>query len=43
MKLLQAPKLKTMVLTKTMYAAICSDDEQAFDNMSKESEKKLYR
>ena len=40
MKLLQAPNLKTIVLTKAMYTTICSYDEQAFDNMSEESGKK---
>ena len=39
MKLLQAPNLKTIVLTKVMCAAIRSYDEQAFDNMSDQSEK----
>ena len=47
MKLLQTPYLKTIVLTKVMYTAIRSYDEQAFDNMSEESGKKnlkkLYR
>ena len=44
MKTLQAPDLKTTVLTKATYTAIHSYDEQAFDNMSEESEKKkLYR
>ncbi len=44
MKLLQAPNLKTIVLTKAMYAVIRSYNEQAFDNMSEESEtNKLYR
>ena len=44
MKLLQTPNLKTFVLTKVIYTAICGNDEQAFDNMSEESEKnkKLY-
>ena len=43
MKSLQAPNLKTIARTKAMYTAIRSYDEQAFDNMSKESEKKqLY-
>ena len=42
MKSLQAPDLKTIVLTKAMYTAIRSYDEHTFDNMSKESEKKLY-
>ena len=43
MKSLQAPNLKTILLTKAMYTAIRSYDEQAFDNMSEESEeKKLY-
>ena len=42
MKSLQAPNLKTIVLTKTMYM-IRSYDEQAFDNMSEESGKKNYR
>ena len=44
MKSLQATNLKSIALTKVMYAAIHSYDEQEFDNMSKESEqKKLYR
>ena len=44
MKSLQAPNLKTVVLKKAMYTTIRSYDEQAFDNMSEESEKnKLYR
>ena len=43
MKSLQAPNLKTIVLTKVMSPVIHSYDEQAFDNMSEESEKKLYR
>jgi len=36
MKSLHAPNLKTIVLTKVMYMAIHSNDEQAFD-MSEES------
>ena len=40
MESLQAPNLKTRGLTKVMYPAIRSYDEQAFDNMSEESEKK---
>ena len=36
MKSLHAPNLKTRVLTKVMYMAIHSNDEQAFD-MSEES------
>ena len=44
MKSLQAPNLKTIALTKAMYTAIHSYYEQAFNNMSEESEeKKLYR
>ena len=39
MKLLQAPNLKIIVLTKAMCAAIRSFDEPTFDNMSDESEK----
>ena len=39
MKSLEAPNLKTIVLTKVMYTMIHSDDEQAF-NMSEESGKK---
>ena len=39
MKLHQIPKLKTIVLTKAMYTAIRSYDEQVFDNTSEESEK----
>ena len=31
MKSIQAPNLKTNALTKAMYAAIRSSDEQAFD------------
>ena len=42
MKFLKAPNLKTIVLTKVMYAAIRSYDEQAFDNMSEESEKENF-
>ena len=40
MKSLQDPNLKTTGLTKAMYTTICGYDEQAFDNMSEESEKK---
>ena len=40
MKSLQAPNLKTIALTKAMYTKICCDDEQAFANMSEESDKK---
>ena len=40
MKSLQAPNLKTIALTKAMYPAIRNYDEQAFDNMSEESEEK---
>ena len=40
MKSHQAPNLKAIRLTKAMCTAIHSDDEQAFDNMSEESEKK---
>ena len=40
MKSLQAPNLKTIALTKVMYTVIVSYDEQTFDNMSEESEKK---
>ena len=45
MKSLKAPNLKTIVLTNVMFTEIRSYDEQAFDNMSEESEKKkqLYR
>ena len=45
MKSLEAPNLKTIALTKEMYTEIRSYDEQAFDNMSEESEKKtlLFR
>ena len=39
MKLLQAPNLKTTALTTATYTAIRSYDEQAFNNMSEESEK----
>ena len=41
-KSLQAPKLKTTALIKVMRAGIRSYDEQAFDNMSEESEKKHF-
>ena len=41
MKLLQAPKLKTIALTKAISTVICSSDKQAFDNMRKESEKEI--
>ena len=40
MKSLQAPKLKTITLIKVMYTAIHTYDEQAFDNINEESEKK---
>ena len=40
MKSLQPPNLKIIALTKVMYTAIRSCDEQAFDNMSEEGEKK---
>ena len=43
MKSLQAPNLKTIARTKAIYTMIRSNDEQAFDNMSEESEKKVYR
>ena len=43
MKLLQAPNLKTIALTKVMYTVIRSYDEQAFDNVSEESEMKNFR
>ena len=39
MKSLEAPNLKAIELTKGMYTEIHSYDEQAFDNMSEESEK----
>ena len=40
MKYLQAPNLKTIVLTKVMHTVIRRyDDEQAFQNMSEESRK----
>ena len=42
MKLLQATNMKTIVLTKVMYTAIRSYDEEAFDNMSEQSEKKNF-
>ena len=42
MKSLQALNLETTVLTKGMYTAIRSCDEQAFDNMSEEGEKKNF-
>ena len=37
MKLLQAPNLKTIALTKAMYPAIHNYDEQAFDNIHTQS------
>ena len=37
MKLLQAPNLKTITLTKAMYTAICRNEDQAFNNMGEES------
>ena len=40
MKSFQAPNMKTLALTKAMYAAICRDEDEAFDDMSEESEKK---
>ena len=40
MKSLQAPNLKTITCTEGMYTVICSYDEEAFDNMSEESEGK---
>ena len=41
MKSLQAPNLKTIARTKAMYTVMYKcNDEQAFDNMSEESEKK---
>ena len=40
MKSLQALNLKTIELTEAMYTAICSSDEQAFDNISEASEEK---
>ena len=42
MKSLQAPNLKTIGLTKVIYTAIRSYYEQAFNNMSEESEKKKF-
>ena len=42
MKSLQAPHLKTIALTKAMCTAICSYDEQAYNNMSEESEKNNF-
>ena len=42
MKSLQTPNLKTVRLTKAMYTTIRSYDEEAFDNMSEESEKKNF-
>ena len=42
MKSLQAPNLKTIALTKAIYPAIRSYDEQAFHNMSEESGKKNF-
>ena len=40
MKSLQAPNLKIIALKKAIYSAICIYDEQAFNNMSEESETK---
>ena len=42
MKSLQAHNLRTIVLTEAMYTAIRNYDEEAFDNMSEESEKKTF-
>ena len=42
MKSLQAPNLKTMILTKAMYTAIRSYDEQAFDISEESEEKKTF-
>ena len=42
MKSRQAPNLKSIELTKVMYAVLHSEDEQAVD-MSEESEKTLCR
>ena len=42
MKSLQAPHLKMIALTKAGCTAICSYDEQAFDNMSEEREKNNF-
>ena len=40
MNSLQAPNLKTLLHPKAMHTVIHSCDEQAFDNMSEESEEK---
>ena len=40
MKLLQAPNLETRELVKAMYAAIRRYVDEAFDDISEESEKK---
>ena len=42
MKSLQALNLETIVLSKAMYQAIHSNDEQAFDNMSEGSEEFFF-
>ena len=41
MKSLQAPHLKTAALTKAMYTAIRRYEDQAFDDISEESEKNI--
>ena len=41
MKSLQAPNLKTIAPTKVLYTAIHSYEDQAFHDMSEESEKKI--
>ena len=43
MKLLQAPNMKNIELTKAMYTAIHSYDEQAFDISKESGGKKVYR
>ena len=40
MKSIQAPNLKTIAPTKAMYTVIRSYEDQAFNDMSKESEEK---
>ena len=42
MKSLQAPNLKTIALTKALYTAIRRNVDEAFDDISEESEKKHF-
>ena len=42
MKSLLAPNLKTIALTKVMYVAIHRYEDQAFDDITKESEKTFF-